>query len=74
MFVEPILADIVRNLDDVPTIFQDEGFDNLMKNKTGNVTMFVPPKTSSLAVGVVFSAKPFMELLTNPIIGIIVDK
>ena len=71
---EPILPDIVRHIKGVPEFLQGDKYNKIMNQTIGNVTFFGPAPTSSLAVGILFSAKPFTELISNPLVGCAVDK
>ena len=71
---EPILPDIVKHLKAVPKFLKDDRFNELLNETVSNMTFYGRPTTSSLAVGIIFSAKPFMEVISTPVVGYAVDK
>ena len=70
---EPVLPDIIRHIEGIPDFLQDENLQSL-KNQTADFSHQGIGTSSSLAVGVIFAAKPFWEIVTNPLVGLIVDR
>ena len=73
VFTEPILPHIIRDLDDIPQFLQDDKLKTL-QNENTDLSTHTIGRTSSIAVGVIFAAKPFWEFITNPVIGWTVDR
>ena len=71
MFVEPVLPHIVRDIEDIPGFLQDKN-SKALQNQT-NATLH-STDSNSIAVGVIFAAKPFWEFVANPIIGWTIDR
>ncbi len=73
---EPVLPDMVRGYPDVPAGLQaDPAAEG--GNATAVAAALLPLGllgSSSLAVGIVFSAKSFMGMLSTPVVGHMVDR
>ena len=69
---EPVLPHIIRHLDDIPEFLQDDKL-KALKNETMGASATSGTATS-IAVGVIFTAKPFCEFIANPFIGWAVDR
>ena len=65
---------IIGDLDDIPQFLQDEKLKTLQNETTEVLTTYTMGQKSSIAVGVIFAAKPLSEFVANPLIGWAVDR